>query len=110
MNKDPVSIANSANITTRDTRSGMKNPPPIYAVCSESVEGIGPDAEPELLTRHTASIEFYTKSNNAAAKAAAATLESAMSAAELAWSKSERIWIEEEQIFQTIYSYTYLMK
>ncbi len=110
MNKDPVSIANSANITTRDTRSGMKNPPPIYAVCSESVEGVGPDAEPELLTRRTASIELYTKSNNAAARIAAAALEAAMSAAELAWSKNDRIWIEEEQIFQTVYSYTYLKK
>lgn len=109
MSKGPKSIATTAGINVKETRQAEATTA-IYAVVFESVEAIGPDLAPNLLTRHTATIELYTKKNNAAAKAAATALETALNDENLAWSKDDRAWIDEEKIFQTVYNYNYLQK
>lgn len=109
MSKDPKSIATAAGINVKETRQAEATTA-VYAVVFESVEGIGPDLMPNLLSRHTATIEFYNKWNNAAAKAAAAALETALNEEGLAWSKGDQTWIDEEKVNQTVYNYQYLQK
>ena len=108
--KDPKTLATSAGINTRDTRFIKPAADDTFAVCFESVENIGPDNLPALLTRHSATIEFYAKKGDASSRSAQSALENAMSAAGVEWTKSDRIWLEEEKIFQTVYNYQYLLK
>lgn len=106
----PKTIAAAAGIDTRETRFAKASSGEIYAVYFESINNIGPDLCPSMLTACTATIELYSKKANNAARAAAIALEKELNAYNLEWSKGDQIWIEEEQIFQTVYSYTYLQK
>lgn len=93
------------NVTFKETRF-LKPPRQTYAVYQDSVRRRGAD-EINLITDHTTTIEIYAYTPDPEAEK---RLEAVFDAAGQPYEKAERYWINEEQLYQTIYSFSYLTK
>lgn len=88
---------------------GWTNSPPAgnYVLYFDDVTLDGPDAHPEWVKRHDATLELYEPMADPAAEAA---LEAAITAQGLQWTKQARYWLKDLKRYQVIYEFTFIEK
>ncbi len=93
------------NVTYRETRF-MTPPKETYAVYNDSFRRRGGDYF-NALKEHDVTIEVYEYAPDPEAETA---IEEQFDRIGMEFEKQERYWIEEEQLYQIIYSFSYLTK
>lgn len=78
-----------------------------YLVWSDEKSNVGPDMCPSMLRKHNITLELYEYKPDEAAEA---QLEAALDDADIEWNCSDRTWIEKEQIYEVVYSFSFLEK
>ena len=78
-----------------------------YVLYFDDVTLDGPDAHPEWVKRHDATLELYEPMADPAAEAA---LEAAITAQGLQWTKQARYWLKDLKRYQVIYEFTFIEK
>ncbi len=91
--------------TFKETRF-IAPPKSTYAVYFDSYNRRGADAV-NLIKEHTISIEVYEYRPDPDAEA---RIEAALDALGIEYDKEDRVWIETEQLYQIVYTFTYIEK
>lgn len=91
--------------TFKETRF-LKAPRDTYAVYMDSFDARGSD-DANRVKDHDYTIELYSYKPDPAAEKA---IEDGLNALALPFFKEERYWIEEEQLYQIIYTFSYVEK
>ena len=91
--------------TFKETRF-LKPPKTTYAVFMDSYERRGADSL-NLLKEHDYTIELYSYTPDPEAEK---RIEDALDSLALEFVKDNRYWIQEEQLYQVIYSFSYIEK
>lgn len=99
-------IMELAGIPARRNRF-PKPPAGTYAVWLDYVETDGPDGMPPGIYRHDISIEVYSPKPDDKAELA---IEAALCVYNRQWTKQDRYWLDDEQLYQTVYSFSYIEK
>lgn len=93
------------NKTFKETRF-IKPPKTTYAVYLSEISRYGAD-NANLITEHNDTIEIYSYAPDPEAEK---RTEDALDARGIPYEKESRYWLQEEQLYQTIYTYTYIEK
>jgi len=99
-------ILASAGIRERGSRF-VKPPAGTYAVWFDDIDADGPDHMPACVFTHSVTVELYEPKKE---QAAVAALEAELTSRGLKWAKQDRFWIQSEQMYQTVYSFSYIEK
>ena len=91
--------------TFKETRF-LKPPKTTYAVYMDSYERRGAD-NLNLIKEHDYTIELYAYKADPEAEA---SIESVFDTLGIAYDKASRYWIQEEQLYQVVYSFSYIEK
>ena len=79
---------------------------PTYAVYMDDVTTDGPDGRAAILL-HDVTVELYESAPDDAAEQA---IEAAITAAGLQWTKQDRYWLQTDQLYQVLYTFSYVEK
>ena len=91
--------------TFKETRF-LKPPKTTYAVYMDSYERRGAD-NLNLIKEHDYTIELYAYKADHESEV---SIESVLDTLGIAYEKEPRYWIQEEQLYQVVYSFTYIEK
>lgn len=91
--------------TFKETRF-LKPPKETYAVFSDSFNRRGADGL-NMLKEHTATIELYSYAPDPDAEN---RIETSLDDIGIEFDKADRYWIQSEQLYQTIYTFSYIEK
>lgn len=93
------------NKTFKETRF-IKPPKTTYAIYLLDKARYGSD-DANLITEHNDTIELYAYAPDPEAEE---RIEAVLDAKGIAFEKESRYWLQEEQLYQTIYTYSYIEK
>lgn len=93
------------NKTFKETRF-LKPPKSTYAVYMDSFTSRGADYH-NLIKDHDYTIELYSYTPDPEAEA---KIEANLDKLGLEYDKDDRIWIQEEQLYQVVYTFSYIEK
>lgn len=93
------------NKTFKETRF-IKPPKTTYAVYLSDISRYGADGI-NLISEYSDTIELYSYAPDPEAEK---RIEDALDARSIPYERESRYWLQEEQLYQTIYSYTYIKK
>lgn len=91
--------------TFKETRF-LKPPKETYAVFNDSFNRRGADGL-NLIREHTATVELYSYAPDPDAEN---RLETSLDNFGIEFDKADRYWIQSEQLYQTIYTFSYIEK
>lgn len=93
------------DVTFKETRF-LKPPKTDYAIYLDSFVRRGAD-DLNLIKDHDSTIELYSYTP---APEAEGRIEKSLDSFGLEYEKSDRIWINEEQLYQVVYTFSYIEK
>ena len=93
------------NKTYKESRF-LKPPTETFAVFNDSIDRRGAD-NCNLITEHSVDIELYAYSPDSDAEK---RIEDSFDKFNIPYEKQPRFWIQTEQLYQTIYTFSYIEK